>query len=288
MKLFKIQYNKRSSRKYGWKPDWFDATFFDAQLIENIKVFQLQHGLKDDGLVGPRTYRLIYTVRDNLTQPGSRIFCNSLPVAVEGAKVRVDQIKKGCYRKVRTTRKPTMIVTHWDACLSADACKRVLEKRNISTHFVIDNDGTIVQLLDCNDIAWHAGIRKVNNVSIGIDFSNAYYLRYQRAYKDRGFGERPILSGSEVHGRVLDLHLGYYAAQIEAYKALLKALAEHYDIALAHPFTDEGELLTTVDPLAAAGKFNGVVCHYHLTTRKIDTAGLELDTILEELRAKTS
>ena len=47
--------------------------------------------------------------------------------------------------------------------------KRVLEKRGISTHFVIDNDGTIVQLVDCNDIAWHAGNRKVNNASIGID-----------------------------------------------------------------------------------------------------------------------
>ena len=94
-------------------------------------------------------------------------------------KVKISLLKEGTYKKVKNRRTPTMAVTHWDVCLSADSCKRVLEKRGISTHFVIDNDGTIVQLVDCNDIAWHAGIRKVNNVSIGIDFSNAYYTKYQ-------------------------------------------------------------------------------------------------------------
>ena len=286
MKLFKIQYNRRSANKYGWEPQWFDADCFNFQLLENIKIFQLKNELKDDGLVGPQTYRRIYTIRDALSEPGNRIFCNSLPVQVDGANVRVDQIQQGCYKKVNTTRRPITLVTHWDVCLSADSCKRVLEKRNISTHFVIDNDGTIVQLLDCNDIAWHAGNRRVNNTSIGIDFSNAFYLRYQRTYKSRGFGERPILSGSEVHGRTLDLHLGYYPAQLKAYSALVNALTKHYNISLECPLTEEGELLTTVDKTAAAGKFNGVVCHYHLTKRKIDTAGLELDEILKDLRQR--
>ena len=80
-------------------------------------------------------------------------------------------------------------------------------------------------------------------------------------------------------------HLGYYPVQIDAFKALLKALKAHYGDAIKFecPLRD-GKLLTTVDKNAAKGKFNGVVNHYHLTKRKIDCAGLELDEILRELR----
>ena len=75
-------------------------------------------------------------------------------------------------------RKPKFFVNHWDVCLNSSACARVIAKRGISIHFCIDNDGVIYQFLDTNDIAWHAGNRRVNNASIGIDFSNAYYTKY--------------------------------------------------------------------------------------------------------------
>ena len=284
MKLFKIQYNKRSAKKLGWRPEWFGSDKFDSQLIENIELFQVSGGLKSDGLVGPETYRRICTLRDSKSDPGSSIICNSVPVPVDGEKVKLDLIKPGCYKEQKTERAPTMIVTHWDACLSAEACKRVLEKRGISTHFVIDNDGTIVQLLDCNHVAWHAGNRRVNSRSIGIDLSNAFYPRYQGTYKKRGFGARPILSSSEVHGVKLDSHLGYYPAQIKAYSALIDTLADHYDIDLACPLDESGNLLTKVHSKASRGKFNGIVCHYHLTRKKIDAAGLKLDEILRDIR----
>ena len=184
------------------------------------------------------------------------------------------------FRKSRGARKPIMIVTHWDACTSAASCKRVLEARNISTHFCIDNDGIIYQYLDTNDIGWHAG--GVNGRSIGIDFSNAYYTKYNKIYKKRGFAERPILENSFVHGRKLKPHLGYYAVQIEAYKQLIKVLCREYDIPLRVPEKD-GKLLTGVHNDAAAAKFNGVVCHYHVTRGKIDCAGLELKEIIDSL-----
>ena len=177
-----------------------------------------------------------------------------------------------------------MIVTHWDVCLSALSCYKVLKKKNISSHFAIDNDGTIYQLVDTQNIGWHAGNRRVNNASIGIDFSNAYYPKYQSFYRKRGFGDRPLLENSAVHGRTLDPHLGYYPVQIEAYKALLKCLSSHYDINLDCPLNEGGELLTEVNYDAVKGKFSGVVCHYHLTRKKKDCAGLKLDKILEELR----
>ena len=72
--------------------------------------------------------------------------------------------------------------------------------------------------------------------------------------------------------------------QIEAYKALLDALLFHYKIAEDYPREKFEELKTTVDKDAARGKFNGVVCHYHVTKRKIDTAGLKLDEIINDLK----
>ena len=176
-----------------------------------------------------------------------------------------------------------MIVTHWDAALSAKSCFNILKKREISSHFVIDNDGTIYQMVDTNNIGWHAGNRRVNAASIGIDFSNAYYVKYQDYYEKKGFGPRPILRGSKVHGRTLKDHLGYYPIQIKAYKALLLALSSAYDIPLECPVDEDGKYLTKVHDPSAQAKFNGVVCHFNLTRKKIDCAGLELSEILEDI-----
>jgi hypothetical protein len=119
---------------------------------------------------------------------------------------------------------------------------------------------------------------------VGIDFSNAYYLKYQGYYRKKGFGNRPILSDSRVHGHKLKPHLGYYPVQIEAYKALLKCLDAHYGIELKCPLEVGGQMLCGVSEEAADGKFKGVVSHYHLTTRKIDCAGLEIDEIIQEIK----
>jgi hypothetical protein len=283
MKLYKALYNRRSAKKHGWTPTWFGAKKFDSYLIERVIEFQKIHDLSPDGLVGPVTFRRVYTNREAFPTSDKRIMCNGTMVPIGWDKVKISLLKEGTYKKVTAARNPTMAVTHWDVCLSATSCKRVLEKRGISTHFVIDNDGTIVQLVDCNNIAWHAGIRKVNNVSIGIDFSNAYYTKYQSNYIKDGFGPRPVLNDSRVHGVKLKPHLGYYPAQILAYKALLEFLNNTYSIKLECPLGDDGELLKTVHVPASKGVFDGIVCHYHLTKRKIDTAGLKLKKIIDEI-----
>ena len=288
MKLYKILYNKKSALKHGWTPSWFGASKFDSDLIDRIEEFQRVHDLEIDGLVGPITYRRAFTNREAYPSVAGRILCNGVMMPIRWDKIRIDLLRDGTHKKVKKARKPSMVVTHWDVCLSANSCKKVLEKRNISTHFCIDNDGTIVQLLDCNDIGWHAGNRKVNNVSIGIDFSNAYYLKYQKTYVKNGHGERPILTDTSVHGIKLKPHLGYYRKQILAYEALVEFLNETYGIPLNYPKNKDGSLLTGVYEPAAKGVFDGVVCHYHLTRRKIDTAGLELDKILNKINQLSS
>jgi hypothetical protein len=282
------RYNKRSSAKYKWEPHWFKATNFDEYLVEQIKAFQRSHNLDADGYCGPMTHRRIFTEREaqKVLEPEeikSYIVCNGKKVKIDWDKTKQDFIKDGCFKAYKKEREPTMVVTHWDACTSATSCKRVLQIRGISTHFVIDNDGTIVQLVDCNNAAWHAGIRRVNNTSIGVDLSNAVYEKYNKTYVKRGFGERPIIKDWRVHGVKVKPFLGFYPIQIEAYKALIRALHDHYGIPLSCPTNKDGTLDTGVVSSARRAKFKGVVNHYNLTRGKWDTSGLELDKIISEL-----
>ena len=290
----KIFYNQGSAAKLGWSPQWFKADGFDEDLIARIEQFQDDHDLTPDGLCGPLTFRRLQSDREAAFEMSRArvVIANGEEIPIEWDKL-VNLIDEGnlalpsdCYRTIQRKRIPTMVVTHWDAALSAKACYNILKKREISSHFVIDNDGTIYQMVDTQNVAWHAGNRKVNNVSIGIDFSNAYYLKYQAFYRRRGFGNRPILTNSKVHGRVLKSHLGYYPVQIEAYKALIKSLHDHYGIELKCPLEVGGRMLCGVSEEAAEAKFKGVVSHFHLTKRKIDCAGLEIDEILKQIKGK--
>jgi hypothetical protein len=247
------RYNRRSSKKYGWHPSWFNKNLneFDERLIESVKYFQMMHDLQVDGKVGPNTFRRILAERD-LQKSDNYVLINGRQVD-----------------------------THWDATTSAEKCKRVLQARKISTHFCIDNDGVIYQYVDTNNVAWHAG--GVNKYSIGIDFSNAYYTKYNDWYEKKGFGKRPVLKDSKVHGIRLKPHLGYYKIQIEAYKKLVAVLCNHYDIPVCTPMINDSFTDNGVVEEAARGKYKGIVCHYHLTRGKIDCAGLDLKSIVEQL-----
>ena len=289
--IYKIAYNKRSAKKYGWDPSWLGCNKYDDKLIEEIKQFQRDHDLKDDGLVGPMTFRRLNTKHEEQTETvfaGGGIICNGESIPIAWEKIKYDFLPDSCYSKppfCRKIRKPIMIVTHWDACLSAKSCRRVLEKRGISSHFVIDNDGTIVQMADCNNVAWHAP--PVNKVAIGIDFSNAVYTKYQSWYRRTCGKPRPIIDEFEVHGRkIRKPFLGFYPEQIEAYKALVDALHKHYDIPLECPMTEDGKMDTGVVSSVKRKKFKGVVSHFNVSRNKWDTAGLELDKILEELKQR--
>ena len=174
--------------------------------------------------------------------------------------------------------------SHWDVCLSSSSCARVLEKRGISVHFCIDNDGTIYQLLDTQHAAWQAGGRNWNHRSIGVEISNAYYTKYQDWYVRNGYGERPIRDDVKVHGRKLEKHLDFYPVQLEALKALWKAINSAHGIPLECPTDSTGQTSGGVDKDCAAGTFEGFISHYHLTRRKIDCGGLDIQNMLSELK----
>lgn len=287
-----IKYNKIQARKFGWDPSWFDHDAWDYELVEKIKQFQDEQGLSTDGMCGPGTYRRLWTEREDDHSPATEagnservIIHNGKQFPIYWNKVRLwsdhDGLgcKSGTYTSYagRSDRSPDFFVTHWDVCLSAKSCANVLSKRGISVHFCIDNDGTIYQLLDTQHAAWHAGGRTWNHSSIGVEVSDAYSLKYQSWYEKKGFGKRPIWDDAKVHGKSLKPFLGFYDVQIDAIAALWEATSRACDIPLEVPSVGP-----KVDPRAQQGSMQGYCCHYHLTTRKIDCAGLDMDLVLQK------
>ena len=292
-----IKYNQKSSREFGWDPSWFGCKSFDYELISKIKIFQKEKGLLVDGMLGPLSFRRIEAERLSempFDEPKKRqrrseqyIVCNGKRIPIKWRKVVRWDEPNGlqCVPKSyvdmsgKPDRKPNFFVNHWDATLSSSACARIIKKRKLSVHFCIDNDGTIYQLLDTQDIAYQAGKRLWNHKSIGVEISNAFYRKYQSWYKKNGFGERPIMRSEFVHGRKVETHLGFYDVQLDALAALWEAISRGCDIPLEVP---QGAKEVKED--CSKAKFDGFINHYHLTRRKIDCASLDMDDIIDKAR----
>lgn len=293
-----IKYNQKSSREFGWDPSWFGCKEFDYTLIQKIKEFQKQKGLLVDGMLGPLSFRRIEAERlsempfeeskKRQRRSEQYIMCNGKRIPIKWKKViRWDEPNglscvPGSYIDMskKPDRKPNFFVNHWDATLSSSACARIIKKRKLSIHFCIDNDGTIYQLLDTQDIAYQAGKKLWNYKSIGVEISNAFYKEYQDWYKKNGFGERPIMRGEFVHGKQIETHLGFYDIQLDALAALWEAISVGCEIPLEVP---KGSKEVKDD--CSKAEFNGFINHYNLTKRKIDCASLNMEEVLKKAKS---
>lgn len=296
-----IEANRISSKQNGWSPGWFGCADFDDKLINQVKRFQKQYFIEENGIVGPLTFRRLITERESLGYTPFK------QVSFKGSGFNPTIIKSGkrlainwdkvinfednpswaasakSYRPwTAGQRKNELFVVHWDAALSSRSCLNILAKRNLSVHFLIDNDGTIIQTMDLDHEAYHAGSRPINQRSIGVEISNAFYTKYQKTYVSNKFGQRPLLKGTKVHGGIIQEHLGFYPVQIEALKALIKFLNGNLGIPLETPSINGKEVNTIYQPILD-GKFKGIVHHYQISTEKIDCAGLDLVALLKSL-----
>jgi hypothetical protein len=293
-------YNEASAKKLGWAPSWFGERYFDDKLVRAIKKWQKVHTITPDGLCGPMTFRRLWTERqaeiDDL-KPDSGHYSNYIIYNGEFHPIEWDKLilwsekggleaKPGHYYDYsgRPKRKIRYFVNHWDVCLSSTSCQSVLDRRGISVHFLIDNDGTIYQTLDIQHAAWHAGSSRTNRPSVGVEISNAYYPKYQDRYIKSGFDPRPIIEDAWVHGSKLDPFLGFYPAQIEAAKALWKAINGATGIPYETPTSQFGKTSTKYEQDVAYGNYTGFVSHYHISKGKIDCAGLDLKVLLDEVK----
>ena len=86
-----------------------------------------------------------------------------------------------------------------------------------------------------------------------------------------------------MHHNKLDPFLGFYPEQIEALKALWKAIHNATDIPYETPLNQFGNTSTQYEQSVPYGKFTGFVSHYHVSKRKIDCAGLDIKQLLSEI-----
>lgn len=294
-------YNEASAKKLGWAPSWFGEKYFDDKLVRAIKKWQRSRGLSADGLCGPMTFRRLWTERhevvgDHCVDPvgaySNYIVYNGEFYPIEWDKFLMwadeggIQAPAGNYYDYsgRPKRNIRYFVNHWDVCLNSRSCQSVLNKRGISVHFLIDNDGTIYQTMDMQHGAWHAGSARANRASVGVEISNAYYPKYQSWYVNAGYGERPMIDDAWVHGTRLDPFMGFYPVQIQALKALWQAIHGATGIPYEAPENQFGKTSTKYVQDVPYGKFTGFVSHYHVSKSKIDCAGLDLKKLLEEIK----
>jgi hypothetical protein len=300
MTIDKNFYNQASAAKLGWEPSWFGEKYYDENLVRAIKKWQRDHGAGADGLCGPMTFRRVWTERQeqiHYHEPCPLNYSNFIVYQGNFHPIEWDKVvlwsepdglkaNPGTYYDYtgRPKRNIRLFVNHWDVCLNSTSCASVLNRRGISVHFLIDNDGTIYQALDMQHGAWHAGHARSNRASVGVEISNAYYPKYQDWYVKNGFGERPTVEGAWVHGEELDPFLGFYPVQIEALKALWGAIHQSAGVELQTPLDQNtNKTSTKYYQDALYGNFSGFVSHYHISKKKIDCAGLDIKTLLEDL-----
>lgn len=87
----------------------------------------------------------------------------------------------------------SLLVLHYTGMKSAnEAIERLCDKNaQVSSHYVVDEEGVIYQLVDESNCAWHAGVsywrghKNVNNISVGIEIVNPGHEFGYRAFPNR-------------------------------------------------------------------------------------------------------
>lgn len=93
----------------------------------------------------------------------------------------IDRSKKfkEFFDKKSEARKIEFLVLHHIQATSAEQAISMLSEHQVSSHFLIDESGKVFELVDENDVAYHAGVsfwkgsESLNKNSIGIEFINS-------------------------------------------------------------------------------------------------------------------
>jgi len=174
-----------------------------------------------------------------------------------------------------------MLVMHYTGMESADlALTRLCDKESrVSAHYFIDEDGSVRQLVDESQRAWHAGVaswrgqHNINQRSIGIELVNPGHE----------FGYRPFTAAQ------IEVVISLSQDILKRHPIPPRNVVGHSDIAPSRK-NDPGELFDW-QRLAAAGiglwpGESGVLeMDRHLVAGNLATVGYEIDNLSKAVRA---
>jgi N-acetylmuramoyl-L-alanine amidase len=183
----------------------------------------------------------------------------------------------------------SQLVLHFDGCVNSRSCFKSMHNRprpagstgcGLSSHFMIDADGTIYQTLDLVERAFHA--EEANSGSVGVEICNrgrvdkAEWPKLPADYRTRP--ERDVVINGEHH-----LAYDFRSEQYDSIVALARTLLRVFPrIKPIIPEKDGEPIMDTLpDPLA----FAGILGHLHvdLQKQKWDPGALDWHRILRAL-----
>ena len=300
--------NRQAAASFGWSPGWFGVSGdeWGAPLAHAIARFQRLNAIEVDGYCGDATFRRALTRRildgsevlDPLPQPepadqilvgGELVAGGWHTIATPGEQGALVLGDEDFGRRERKLEELRAVVIHWDATSSAQATHRVLDGRGLSTHFVVDWDGTVYQLGDVTRTAWHA--KGANRYTIGIDINTPVGRSdvedVNRKLERLGQVARPVVDDVRINGWYPGRFLGAHAVQLEALAALLGALERALPELRLKAHTDNPKRVERLAKVSES-KLRGVYHHAEVDFAKRgkwDTAGVDLHALVESARA---
>jgi len=109
------------------------------------------------------------------------------------SKINIINYSPNFYSKKRILRQIRFLVFHYTGMKNeTDAINRLTNiQSEVSTHYLIKNDGKVILMVPDSYIAWHAGIsywgnyKFINKYSIGIEISNPGHSNYYKKFSNR-------------------------------------------------------------------------------------------------------
>jgi len=144
-----------------------------------VRAFQRKHGLTVDGMFGPASWAQWRKLHGAML-PTDRIIIGGVPrfAPMKVANYLDDRVRR--FKRRDRYRDATQIVVHESVTRSAQAAVRVLLKKDLGVHFIIDERGTITQHADVlDDMLIHCP--NWNSRSVAIEVINPYYPAYETA-----------------------------------------------------------------------------------------------------------
>lgn len=137
---------------------------------------------------------------------------------------------------------PDTLIIHYTAgpCLESAQNTFLNKGSKASAHIIIERDGSMIQMVPFDTIAWHAGTSKwgkrknLNNYSIGIELVNAGSLVKEKKGYSSWFGKnytsKEVVKAVHRNEDVASYWHRYTDKQIKACESLCKLLVEEYGI----------------------------------------------------------